>query len=40
MMWKYQYDDEYSMMEREFAKYENLDYEAEEIVSRHYKYGR
>ena len=38
-MWKYQYDEYYSEMEKEFEKYENLDPETE-VVSRHFKYGR
>lgn len=41
-MWKYQYDEYYFEMEREFSKYEalDLDFETEEIVSRHFKNGR
>ena len=39
-MWRWQYDEYYSEMEKEFEKYENLDYETEEIVFRHFKYGR
>lgn len=39
-MWRWQYDEYYSEMEKEFEKYENLDYETEGIVSRHFKYGR
>lgn len=39
-MWKWSYDEYYSEMKKEFEKYENLDPEMEEVVSRHFKYGR
>lgn len=39
-MWRWQYDEYYSEMEKEFEKYENLDPEMEKVVSRHFKYGR
>ena len=39
-MWRWQYDEYYSEMEKEFEKYENLESEMEEVVSRHFKYGR
>lgn len=41
-MWRWQYDEYYFEMEKEFEKYQNLDYEMEEVVSRHYhcRYGR
>ena len=38
-MWRWQYDEYYSEMEREFSKYETLDFETEEVVSRHFKNG-
>lgn len=34
-MWKYQYDEYYVEMEKNFEKYQNLDCEMEEVVSRH-----
>lgn len=39
MSWKYQYDEYYSEMEKEFEKYEeqNLDPEIEEAISRDLK---
>ena len=41
-MWRWQYDEYYFEMEKDFEKYENLDPEMEEVVSRHYhqNYGR
>ena len=38
-MWRWQYDEYYSEMEKEFEKYENLDPETEIVVSQHF-YGR
>ena len=38
-MWRWQYDEYYSEMEKEVEKYENLDSEMEKVVSRHF-YGR
>ena len=38
-MWRWQYDEYYSEMEKEFEKYENLDPEMGKVVSRHF-YGR
>ena len=39
LMWRWQYDEYYSEMEKEFEKYENLDPETEIVVSQHF-YGR
>lgn len=41
-MWRWQYDEYYVEMEKDFEKYQNLDYEMEEVVSRHLRreYGR
>ena len=39
IMWRWQYDEYYSEMEKEFEKYENLDPEMEKVVSLHF-YGR
>ena len=39
IMWRWQYDEYYSEMEKEFEKYENLDSEMEMVVSQHF-YGR
>lgn len=39
-MWKYQYDEYYVEMEKDFEKYQNLDPEMEEVVFRHFRYGR
>ena len=39
IMWRWQYDEYYSEMEKEFEKYENLDPEMEKVVSQHF-YGR
>lgn len=39
-MWKYQYDEYYVEMEKDFKRFQNLDYETEEIIFRHYRYGR
>ena len=36
-MWKYQYDEYYFEMKKEFEKYKNLGPEMEEVVSRHIK---
>ena len=40
IMWRWQYDEYYSEMEKEFEKYENLDFEMKEVVSQHFKNGR
>ena len=40
IMWRWQYDEYYVEMEKDFEKYQNLDYEMEEVVSRHYRNGR
>ena len=39
-MWRWQYDEHYVEMEKDFEKYQNLDPEMEEVVSRHYRNGR
>ena len=39
-MWRWQYDEYYSEMEKEFEKYENLDPEIERVVSQHFENGR
>ena len=39
IMWRWQYDEYYSEMEKEFEKYGNLDPEMEKVVSQHF-YGR
>ena len=38
-MWRWQYDEYYYEIEKEFEKYENLDFETEIVVSQHF-YGR
>ena len=38
-MWRWQYDEYYYEIEKEFEKYENLDSETEIVVSQHF-YGR
>ena len=40
IMWRWQYDEYYVEMEKDFEKYQNLDPEMEEVVSRHYRNGR
>ena len=39
-MWKYQYDEYYVEMEKDFIRFQNLDYETEEIIFRYYRHGR
>ena len=39
IMWRWQYDEYYSEMEKEFEKYENLDPEMEKVISLHFKNG-
>ena len=39
-MWRWQYDEYYSEMEKEFEKYGNLDPEIERVVSLHFENGR
>ena len=39
-MRRWQYDEYYFEIEKEFSRYRGFDPEIEEIISRHFRYGR